>query len=316
MITIYAPTLLTFGQLITTARCINLASFLSFWGWGGISPPDQNGTEKNNKNGQDTEKLKKQVDDYLDEKIKINLRSKKMSYLKPIFINPETEIHYYLRSDGNYDELYAKYPLCEAKYKIADKLKGLSIFQKIMNNNKKLALLKTCIMEMYGLLYVTLRNTNDIFSVVATVYGYIPYAFMLATLLGFLLTSNNMLLYFVFIIPTQLTINDIILKNILKMSRPIHSALQSYGMPSGHSSFSFSLLTFLILHLLEAKKDKWTIMACILAIILLLPIPWSRVYIQDHTLYQVIFGSLLGFIIGVVFYMIKKQFLKQKDNTK
>ncbi|KNA02506.1 PAP2-like protein, putative [Plasmodium vivax] len=313
MITVYVPALLSLGQLISTARCINLISYFFFWD-GGSS--DQSGPKKKNKNGQDKENFNKHMEDYLDDKVKINLRSKKINQLKPIFTNPEAEIHYYLRSDGNYDELYAKYPLCEAKYKIADKLKGLSIFQKSMNKTKKLALLKTCIMEMYGVLFVTVRNTNDIISVVATVYGYIPYGLIILTLLGLMLTFNKLLLYFALIMPTQITLNDFVLKKILKMGRPIHSALHSYGMPSGHSSFSFSLLTFILLHLTESKKDKWTLMAYILAIIALLPIPWSRVYIEDHTMYQALVGCILGFIIGVVSYMVKRQCMKQKDNTK
>ncbi|ANQ05700.1 Phosphatase [Plasmodium coatneyi] len=316
MITVYAPAVLTFGQLITTARCINLIGYFTSWAKGRVLQSDQNGTKENKKNGEDKENVNKKMEDYLDEKIKINnLRSKKMSSLKPIFINPEEEIHYYLRSDGNYDELYAKYPLCEAKYKIADKLKGLSIFQKMMNKNKKLAVLKTCIMEMYGVLFVTVRNTDDILSVVSTIYGYIPYGLVILTLLGLLLTFNKFLFYLGLIFPTQLILNDYVLKNMIKMGRPVHSALRCYGMPSGHSAFSFSLLTFMLLHLPESKKDKWTIMAYLLALIALLPIPWSRYYIQDHTLSQALAGCLVGFIIGVTFYMIKKQFPKQKDNT-
>ncbi|EUD66592.1 hypothetical protein C922_02913 [Plasmodium inui San Antonio 1] len=316
MITVYVPALLTFGQLITTARCITVINYFSFWDLsGGSSLSDQNGTKKNSKKGQEKENGSKNLEEYLD-KVKMNLRSKKMNYLKPIFTNPETEIHYYLRSDGNYDELYAKYPICEAKYKIADKVKALSIFHKMMNKTKKLALVKTCIMEMYGVLWVTIRNTNDIISVVATVYGYVPYILAFLMFLGLLLTFNKILLYLAFIIPIQFTLNDLVLKKLLKMNRPIHSALQSYGMPSGHSSFSFTLLTFILLHLRESKKDKWTTMSYILSIIVLLPIPWSRVYIEDHTLYQAFFGCILGVFIGVVSYMIKKQCLRQKDNIK
>ncbi|KJP84975.1 hypothetical protein AK88_05398 [Plasmodium fragile] len=312
MITVYAPALLTFGQLITTARCSNLMNYLFFWGGGGTSPSDQSGM---NTHGQGKGSFSKHIEDYLDDQVKINLRSKKNSYLKPIFTNPEQEIHYYLRNDGNYDELYAKYPLCEAKYKIADKLKRCNVLQSSMNKSKKIAIIKTCIVEMYGVLFVTVRNTNDILSVIATVYGYVPYVLILLILLQMLLTFNKFLIYLAFIIPTQLTLNDFVLKNLLKMDRPVHSALQSYGMPSGHSSFAFSLLTFILLHLTESKKDKWSIMTYILAIIALLPIPWSRVYIQDHTFYQAVFGCILGIIIGVISYMVKRQCMKHKDNT-
>ncbi|GAW78981.1 PAP2-like protein [Plasmodium gonderi] len=313
MLNVCAPVLLSFGHLISTVRCINLASFLLFWGGGGangINPSDVDSTTKKNNKSERGKKM----EEYIDEKVKINLRSKKINNLKPTFINPETEIYYFLRSDGNYDELYAKYPLCETKYKIADKLKGLSLFQKTMIKNKKLALLKTCILEMYGVFFVTIRNTNDIMSVIATVYGYVPYLLCFLIFIGLILTFNKYLLCLSIIIPTQLGLNDLVLKQVLKMSRPINSALNSYGMPSGHSSFSFTILTFIFLHLLESKRDKWNIITFILALIALLPIPWSRVHIEDHTFYQAIFGCLLGLFLGSVSYLIKRHYYKEKSS--
>ncbi|SBT30534.1 phosphatase [Plasmodium ovale wallikeri] len=314
MLSLYAPTLLSLGHLITTVRCMNVANFVLFGGSGGSSSSIPDYDSKNDNNSISNDKKKKKIEEHIDEHVKMNLRSKKGSNLNPIFTNNEENINYYLMNNGgNYEELYAKYPLCEAKYKLVDKMKGLNIFHSIMNKTRKIALVKNCIMEMYGILYVTIRNTNDVLSVVATVYGYVPLILILMTIIGLLATFDKYLLYFSFIIPTQFTVNDLILKNILKINRPINSALNSYGMPSGHSCIGLSLLTFILLHLTEEKIDKWSILTYISAVIILLPLPWSRVHIEDHTIYQVIFGSILGAFIGTIFFLIKKHFAKHKE---
>ncbi|KAI4841281.1 phosphatidic acid phosphatase 2 [Plasmodium brasilianum] len=328
LLKIYVPTVLSLGHFISSIQCIHFLSYVLLSG--GLSISDSNNTDEDDKddenddnndsandNGNDNndekESNKRKIDYLIDDSGKMNLRSKKMNNLKPLFINSESEIQYFFRSDGNYDELYDKYPLCEAKYKLVDKIKGLHIFQFALNKSKKIVLLKTCIMEMYDVFFVTIRNTNDVVSIISTVYGYVPYIFMAIGFLGLLFTFNKFLIYITFLITTDFVLNDLILKKLIKMNRPINSAVPSYGMPSTHSLMSISILTFLLLHLCEGKKDKWSIMTYILAIIALLPIPWSRVNNEDHTFYQALIGSLLGVLSGFVFYFVKRNFSKCKD---
>ncbi|CRG93376.1 PAP2-like protein, putative [Plasmodium gallinaceum] len=253
-------------------------------------------------------------DNSIEEKFKTYLRSKKRE-LKPLFINDSNEekensLNNVMGDDDS--ELLGKYPICEAKYKLVDKLKVINFLEKLMEKRKKIIFNKSCLTETYEVLLVTLKNTNDLLSVLATVYGFIPHFLIFIILFGFFITFNKILLYFVLIIPTQMTLNDLILKNIFKMRRPNNSALKSYGMPSGHSSFSYSILTFTVLHLIESHKDKWNIIASLLALITLFPIPWSRVYIEDHTVSQVIVGIILGVILGCLFFLFKRILFKYK----
>ncbi|KOB63935.1 hypothetical protein PFHG_05297 [Plasmodium falciparum HB3] len=116
--------------------------------------------------------------------------------------------------------------------------------------------------------------------------------------------------------PTQTLISDLFLKRIFKKPRPINSALPTYGMPSSHSSFAIALLTFLLLHITEQKKDKWSIITYVIATLTLLPIPWSRVEVEDHTVLQVIVGSLVGIGFGFIFYFMKKIHNYNENNKK
>ncbi|CRG98475.1 PAP2-like protein, putative [Plasmodium relictum] len=243
--------------------------------------------------------------------MKINLRSRRN--FEPLFTKDKNDNKKSSNStlnDGNDDKLLEKYPLCDAKYKLVDKLKVFKLFQGLIGKRKKLVLNESCIIEMYEFLSVTLKNTNDLLLVLAIVYGYVPLFLIFLSILGFFITYNKILLYFNLIIPTQIILNELILKNIIKIRRPYNSALESYGMPSGHSSFSFSFITFILLHLTESNKDKWNIVASILVLITLFPIPWSRFYIEDHTLSQVIVGCIIGIILGYLFFLIKKIFFK------
>lgn len=304
---VYLPTLLHVGYLFNTIQCINIINYLIFGGSDKDSPNKNSSDNKEEKN--------KKMEEYIDEKMKINLRSKKINSLKPIYTNTELETNYYIDNNETFKKLYANYPICEAKYKLVDKLKSFKIFKKLMTDKpKKIILFKTCIVELYGMLSVTIRNVNNFSSVIATVYGYVPFLIMILTVFGFIITFNKNLLYIIFIMPTQTLISDLFLKRIFKKPRPINSALPTYGMPSSHSSFAIALLTFLLLHITEQKKDKWSIITYVIATLTLLPIPWSRVEVEDHTVLQVIVGSLVGIGFGFIFYFMKKYFFKHKDS--
>ena len=85
-----------------------------------------------------------------------------------------------------------------------------------------------------------------------------------------------------------------ILKRILKQKRPIPT--KTYGMPSSKSS----VMTFILVYLLCIHKyNKNTIILIIIITIVTILIKY---WYQEHSLLQLIFGSFLGLIIGLLSY--------------
>ena len=75
----------------------------------------------------------------------------------------------------------------------------------------------------------------------------------------------------------------------------------SYGMPSGHSQTMITVATFFIMTLFNYHSNIIpSILYFITFIVILfsLSVLWSRIYLNCHTIQQVILGSIFGFIIG------------------
>merc|ERR1712008_55664 len=67
------------------------------------------------------------------------------------------------------------------------------------------------------------------------------------------------------------------------------------GMPSGHSAYAVGLLCILMQDLVLPERHHRQMRAATL-LVCLLPITWSRVQLGDHSMAQVVVGSLLGAI--------------------
>jgi len=123
------------------------------------------------------------------------------------------------------------------------------------------------------------------------------------------------------------SIVNMILKITIKQPRPKHDkpdvnfliqndkrvSYDKFGMPSGHAQFMFYTLAFMAL-VMRAHKYYWWIVT----IMSLLAINTAIQRIQDnnHTVVQVIVGSIIGSIIGLGAYYITKSKLKGKMNLK
>lgn len=125
------------------------------------------------------------------------------------------------------------------------------------------------------------------------------------------------------------------LKHTLRQGRPMSrpSLLHEYGMPSSHSQFMWFFATYMFLFLwvrlrhISYTNTVWiwiwktgitgaclvaTIVVCVsrfvnflLYLISLLNILFSnqRIYLQYHTMSQVIIGALLGSVLGVLWFL-------------
>lgn len=96
------------------------------------------------------------------------------------------------------------------------------------------------------------------------------------------------------------------LKNIFKQPRPISvekyykstfSSIEKYGMPSGHSLFSWFIMTYVFC--ITLSKDYFWLYT--INIIMITNTMVHRIYYQYHNTEQVIIGSILGFLFGLVF---------------
>lgn len=88
------------------------------------------------------------------------------------------------------------------------------------------------------------------------------------------------------------------LKWIFEEGRPIGSCLTSCGMPSGHSQMALGFALWFCIIENPALGVPFIF------------VPWSRVYLRDHSILQVFIGSLVGFAVTLVFLAAVRLILK------
>ena len=90
------------------------------------------------------------------------------------------------------------------------------------------------------------------------------------------------------------SIINMVTKNILKQPRPTQNSFSfdTYGMPSGHAQ----AVWFMVFYNLNKSTNKQNTLLITLAFISCA----QRVYTNNHTLEQVLVGSLVGSILGLL----------------
>jgi len=177
----------------------------------------------------------------------------------------------------------------------------------------------------FAVCQVTIRVPEySVLNWVAVAYGFIAFFVGFAFPVMWLLTGRFVWLWGVVIQLVCVLISELMLKPFLKDPRPPETANRNwdgspkFGMPSGHCLAGMCVLVWMLLELeLESSSDlspdaqglqqEW-----VLALLLLLaPIPWSRWHNRDHTAVQCVVGSLLGAIIGVGGYLVRKRYFSE-----
>lgn len=89
---------------------------------------------------------------------------------------------------------------------------------------------------------------------------------------------------------------------------------KSYGMPSGHSIIAILTATFWTMYILNNKKNNLLkVISLIILINFCILVCISRIYLNCHTIQQVIIGVIIGNIFGKIsyeYYIKNLQYLK------
>jgi membrane-associated phospholipid phosphatase len=118
-----------------------------------------------------------------------------------------------------------------------------------------------------------------------------------------LTTVTNHILYIILMNTFAAELNGV-LKNIIKQPRPKKSIKinrqdvrhsKSYGMPSGHAQLVVTNLVYLSLF---AKNNIITGISSCIALLTL----YQRYVFRMHTLSQLACGSIVGYLIGYIFF--------------
>ncbi len=159
----------------------------------------------------------------------------------------------------------------------------------------------------------------DIFGTAATCIGDGSFTIILTFLLFFL--KKRRLSYLLFISYAVSGIIAQIMKHLHPMARPVAwfnhaqkvytaswSHLHSMGsFPSGHATSVFSAATILALY---SKKPIWAILCFVVACCT----AWSRVYLGQHFVEDIWYGSILGTATAVTCYFLYNYILSAKKN--
>ena len=169
--------------------------------------------------------------------------------------------------------------------------------------------------EGIAVLQVTIRRPFSVLSVMAILWSLFPYVVPLFCILSFIRyivlsiiahqlpwTGHAGFLFFYLLLALSgVVLNERVLKRFFQEPRPAASASKSYGMPSGHSTNCYAWMVWVILevvlHPSRSSGLNWT--CVIISLVVLAPVPYARVYVQDHTPKQVLAGCAVGTILGL-----------------
>jgi len=173
-------------------------------------------------------------------------------------------------------------------------------------------------------------------NVVCVIYGYVPMFVILIAVIEFLVVRGTRELSFVLFVAVSTMLNEAVFKTLLSQPRPSGSCCVSCGMPSSHCSFALGFFTLMWLDAayrvnpmdVGGEAKHWCTMmlekeyacvrgplsqpvtlsncafvyTCILWGCLLLPVPLTRIALEDHTVLQASVGSTAGIAYAFLFF--------------
>ncbi|XP_054283157.1 dolichyldiphosphatase 1-like [Macrosteles quadrilineatus] len=97
------------------------------------------------------------------------------------------------------------------------------------------------------------------------------------------------------------------------MHRSAHTLYSEYGMPSAHAQFTWFFATYVIyfvfirLHHMNNNttlENVWKAVITVSCVSLAVVVSVARVYLQYHTWQQVVWGAVVGFLFGTIWFAL------------
>jgi membrane-associated phospholipid phosphatase len=161
-------------------------------------------------------------------------------------------------------------------------------------------------------LQITIRRPYTSMSVLAILWSLIPYIISVSGVVTFAFLARGSItngqavytghsgffLYYLVLAVSGVLLNEKVLKPRYKERRPPRSASRGFGMPSGHCTNSYAWMIWWILEaFIHPGISQFLVVVS--ALILLAPVPFARVYLDDHTPRQALIGCVIGTCLGV-----------------
>eukprot|EP00811_Abedinium_folium_P005101 NODE_14699_length_1092_cov_4.561658.p1 GENE.NODE_14699_length_1092_cov_4.561658~~NODE_14699_length_1092_cov_4.561658.p1 ORF type:complete len:245 (-),score=66.01 NODE_14699_length_1092_cov_4.561658:281-1015(-) len=172
----------------------------------------------------------------------------------------------------------------------------------------------------FGLGQVSIRRpVRHPLTMIALLYGFLPYVLPIGWFIW--LVESLIVLgkprffptYGLCVSGSLAGLNELIIKQVCKRclpqsvtARPEEAVCKHPGMPSGHTMNAYVIMTWCFMEAMLSKSmhPGWMI----IILVVMLPVPWARVYNKDHTWLQVCVSSALGIAAGVAAYFFRAAF--------
>ena len=164
-------------------------------------------------------------------------------------------------------------------------------------------------------------SPTDAAHVAMVLWSLVPYALPVGLAASLLYVGDSFSLSCVALFLLLVTLNEGLLKHLVAQPRPPGSCLYftSTGMPSGHATTSIGMLTYLLLETWVERprlprRRKRAITAALLVV--LAPVPYSRVYLHDHYPSQVAVGAAEGFCVATAWFNLMLRHVQPRLGAK
>lgn len=162
----------------------------------------------------------------------------------------------------------------------------------------------------YAILQVTIRHHLRAIDIVALIWCFLPFVVPSLFAMWWICARSFFPLYALAISMFCVILNEGILKSIFKQPRPVESAANSWGFPSGHVLNAFCLMVWLFLEVAIPADHRvpihWRTVAAITVVFA--PVPWARYHNGDHSLQQVTWSMFLGGALAVAAFVTRRLF--------
>lgn len=161
--------------------------------------------------------------------------------------------------------------------------------------------------------------------VLSIAYSLIPWIAAVSLLIAALTTRKRTFATCAVLLLLMISVNELVIKRLIRQPRPERSCLSSQGMPSSHSLISAGFIVFVAMECLVGDIDisalrrkttttRWKIVAALACGFA--PVPLARVHLGDHSVAQVIVGMAVGTLFGVAFFFSNRSYHRRRKKKR